>query len=285
MKKKLKLFLVSAIVAAACVGCGFNENKEYNIACADIFAENQIGDDATISNGRSSDIFTEALTAAIKNENITINMNFTSSYGEEKLINDISLKLDYADSNKASLKIISNENGDEVNVKGYYADNYYYSDVDGDKQKVNKSFTTFLMENDGYSFNIDTGLVSKFGCIEQGSSKIYFLQYDPIEYENGLITDFEEDGNPLDADESITVNYVNLMFEIDENNIMKGYTFTLNYDHKIGDEVNPYVYKSKVEFTDIGNTKVDEIDDVNSYPEVTESESTDDYEEITELEE
>lgn len=287
MKKKIKLFLICAVVAAACAGCNFNlgfinNSKEYNIACADIFAENEISEDAGISSGRSSDIFTEALTAAIKNENMTIRMNFSSNYGDEKLLNDISLKLDYAESNKASLKILSNENGEETNVKGYYEDGYYYSDVNGDKQKVKKDFATFLFENDGYSLDIDTSLVSKFGCVEENGNKIYLLQYNPVEYENGLITSFEASGAPLDTDESITVNYANLMFEVDENNIMKGYTFTTNYDHKVGEEINSYIYTSKVEFTNIGNTKIDEPEDLESYQEVTETEDSESIENTTE---
>lgn len=280
MKRKLKLFLACAAITAICSGCDLqtgllSSDREYNINCADIFAENEIGDDASISAGRSSDIFTEALTAAIKNENMTINMNFASSYGNEKLLNDIVLKLDYAESNKASLKIISNENGSESNVKGYYADEYYYSDTNGNKSKEKKTFSAFLLENDGYSLNIDGSIVSKFGCVEEKDNKIYLLQYDPVEYESALITSFEAAGNPLETDESITVNYANLMFEVDENNIMKNYTFVTNYDHKTGEDNNSYSYISKVGFTDIGSTKIDVPEDLTSYVEVPESESSD----------
>ncbi len=285
MKKKISLILASALLAVAVTGCStgfFSSEKEYNIACTDIFTENNIGDDANISVGRSSDIFTEALTAALKSENITINMNFASNYGEESLLNDIVLKLDYGEANNASLKIISNNSGEEAIVNGYYADEYFYSDTNGVKEKVKESFGAFLLENDGYTYNIDSTLASKFGCIEDGGNKIYFLQYDPLEYESALITSFEADGEPLEADETIVFNYANLMFEIDENNIMTDYTFTMNYDHTLNGETNSYSYTSKVGFTDIGSTKIDVLDDLDSYVDVTDDTTISDDTDISE---
>lgn len=264
--KKWKSILVSCVIMSTlCVGCG--KSSEPITQTADLFAENNITEDQNINVGRCEDTFVEALTAAIKNENMTIDMNFTSSYDSNKLMNDISLKLNYGKENEASLKIITNDDGEESTEYGYYHNDNYYSNVAGEKTKVQESFDQFLAENDGYTMDIDSSIVSNFACVEENGTKTYYMQYDPVGYEKQLITSFEASGDRLGEDESVVINYANLVFEIDENNIMKGYQFTTSTKHTENDKTVDYIYDVKVDFKDINNTKVDIPTDLDAYVE------------------
>lgn len=269
MKKRVVMAIVSAMLILT-TACGGESNKTELITdTADIFGDNNIGEEADISINRSDDVFTEALSASIKEENITIYMNFNSAYGEETLINDATLKYNYKDTHLASVKMLSNDNGTETNVSGYYEDGYYYSDIDGNKTKEAMEFVDFVSQNDGYSTNVDSGLVSRFGCIENGDSTTYIVEYDPIAYENQLLTDIEAAGDILGDDETFMVSYANVVFNVDENGYMEDYIYTVKANHKVGDEINRYDYKIAVEFYDIGSTRVDVPDDLDTYVEET----------------
>lgn len=284
MKKTIKIFITAALMLSICTGCTipFSSPDEQIVQTANLFEDNGVTEDDEINTGRCEDIFVEAMAAAIKSPNITIGVNFASSYGDsENLMNDVVLKLDYGEDKKSgSVYRLTNDNGTEAKESGYYNDGYYYMDATEGKKKIAEDFGTFLYQNDAYSTTIESSLISKFACVENGDTKTYYMQYDPIAYENSLINGMEASSQPLAQDESITVNYANFIFEVDENNVMKSYTFSTNSVHKNSDEENNYSYTIKVNFSDIGSTKVDVLTDLDTYEEI----SLDDYQDNGEAE-
>ncbi|MGN1318059.1 MAG: hypothetical protein ACI4VF_03520 [Lachnospirales bacterium] len=273
MKRALKSIIACGLILAMTTGCGniFSGNKEVVTQTANLFEDNGVTEENMINKGRSEDLFSESIAAALKNQNMTIGMNFTSSYSDdEKLLNDITLKLDYGvEDKKASIKILTNDSGTETTENGYYENGYYYLNSSEGKKKIAEDFGTFLVQNDGYSTNIESSLVSKLACVEKDGVKTYFLQYDPVGYENSLINNMEASSQPLGEDENIVVNYANVVFEVDENNIMKSYTQTTSAVHKTGNEESNYLYNIKVDFYDIGTTNVDVLTDLDTYEEVS----------------
>lgn len=273
MKKALKIFITAALMLSICTGCTnpFSSPDEPMVQTANLFEDNGITQDDEINNGRCEDIFVESMAAALKSPNITIGVNFASSYGDsENLMNDVVLKLDYDEDKKSgSVYRLTNDNGTETKESGYYNDGYYYMNTTEGSKKVAEDFGTFLYQNDAYSTSIESSLISKFACVEHDGIKTYYMQYDPIAYENSLINGMEASSQPLAQDESITVNYANYIFDVDENNVMKSYTFSTNSVHKNSDEENNYTYTIKVNFSDMGSTKVDELTDLDTYEEIS----------------
>ena len=294
MKRFLNIIIAAAIAVSMLAGCSFNlgsKDDNYEINTADLFADNGLTEDNEITASRANDLFEEALTASIKNQNLTIGMDFSSTYGDqENLKNNVILKYDYADIDKASVNIVSEyssdasvaETGtmettgsDPINEKDeisqYFVDGVLYTDNAGKKTKTEQSFANFMINNDGYSMSIYNDIISKVACIEKDDETVYFLQYDPVGYEKQVITDAEAGGSELGQDQSMTVNYANLIFTVDKNNMMTSYRYVSDITHNDNGEENDYRYDISVSFYDFGETVIDEPKDLSEYVEDTSS--------------
>lgn len=274
MKKFYKAVIFVLMISFICSGCRISKTEKINTHTANLLTDNNITNSEELDKSKAKGIFTEAFTAAIKNQNITINMNFKSSYGdEESMINNVELKLDSVDEQQASIKRSYNEDNTEKTQQGYYKDGYYYLDDNGNKQKIAQDYSEFLINNENYIMDINDEIISGFAVRDTDKGKIYYIQYDPEGYKNQISGILANSDQPLTEDEEIAVKYSNVVFEVDENNVMKYYTFITDSGHKSKEGENEYVFDINVEFKDINKTRVDVLDNLDLYKDVTNSQS------------
>lgn len=281
MKKKIALMLVGLMCVSA-TGCGSSKGIDLEaINSEDIFAT--VAEDAVVDNSDAADAFSAAMNAVDDSENITITVSNgivlgtegDSGYQESQSTSVIKLAKD-GESQTGSVNIdnvyktASDEDAtveeEKSKITGYYSgESLYFITNDGDKVVEDMEYDDFLSVVNTYSLSLYNDCISKAACVEEKNDKIYYISYDPSQFETTMNTNMEASGQTLADGEAMHVNYANIIAKIDNDGNLLGYGFLINAEYISDGGTIPYSYTITTDFSNQGSTKVDVVTDTDDY--------------------
>lgn len=179
------------------------------------------------------------------------------------------------DASKASCVLTNEYSGSSSKIEGFYDGSvlYYNMDIsygkdvaDEDKapehQKLKETMTfdDFMSVVSTYELSVYANDIKGAACIEnEDGSKKYIISYDQPKLVSTMTANMEAGGGALPEGQTMTINYSNIVANVDKDGYLTDYGFIIDAYYQTDDGKTPYSYVVSCDFADNGSTVVDEI--------------------------